>query len=89
MLGETTVGDDVTTIPDSPGVRFCWCPPMEDPDDPDQHEAACAHTAFVEQLKATQSVPLVTPFRRPVMTSACYQASFGWVHVKPGCHCTR
>jgi hypothetical protein len=24
---------------------------------------------------------------KPRPTGACYEASFGWVHVKPGCHC--
>lgn len=79
----------MTTIPDSPAIRFCWCPPMEDPDDPGQHETACAHAAFVEQLRAMQKTPPAERFRRPATTGGCYQASFGWVHVKPGCHCTR
>lgn len=89
----------MTTIPDGAGVRFCWCPPMQDPDDPSQHEAACAHAAFVEQWQARQAVDPIAlrrdlwgPNRRPAPTaipSRCYEASFGWVHVKPGCHCAR
>jgi hypothetical protein len=51
---------------------------MQDPNDPNQHEAACAHAAFVAQIRQHQ---------KP--TAGCYQASFGWVHVKPGCHCVR
>lgn len=27
--------------------------------------------------------------KRVVIPSGCYEASFGWVHVKPGCHCPR
>ncbi|RCH70466.1 hypothetical protein DT019_02975 [Streptomyces sp. SDr-06] len=26
---------------------------------------------------------------RPAVSDSCYQASWGWIHVKPGCHCTR
>ena len=68
----------MTDALDSPALRFCWCPPMQDPNDPNQHEAACAHAAFVAQIRQHQ---------KP--TAGCYQASFGWVHVKPGCHCVR
>jgi hypothetical protein len=70
------------------GVRFCWCPPMDDPNDPAQHEAACAHAAFVEQLAALHAMPLAFPFRAPSTPSdGCYEASFGWVHVRPACRC--
>lgn len=138
---------------DSPAIRFCWCPPMEDPDDPDQHETACAWAAFVEQMQhhrgddmtdtgiqacfcppmndpsdpgqheagclmqtvilnrrfldANNLIPVAGmlidrnhafPFHIPrsrhglpqtSIPGGCYEASFGWVHVKPGCHCTR
>ena len=80
----------MTDALDSPGIRFCWCPPMDDPNDPDQHETACAHAAFVEQLRAMEKTPLLKPFRRPAPTnSGCYEASWGWVHVRPGCRCPR
>lgn len=26
---------------------------------------------------------------RPAVSGGCYEASWGWVHVKPGCHCPR
>lgn len=27
--------------------------------------------------------------RAPGIPGGCYEASFGWVHVRPGCHCPR
>lgn len=72
------------------GIRFCWCPPMNDPDDPAQHEAMCAHAAFEEHLARLHAMPLASPFRTPPAPSGgCYEASFGWVHVKPDCRCSR
>lgn len=89
----------MTDALDSPGIRFCWCPPMQNPDDPDQHEAACAHAVFVAQIRERHPVDpnalrrdLWGPNRLPSPTAIpgrCYEASFGWVHVKPGCHCPR
>ena len=32
--------------------------------------------------------PWLTPFRRE-LSPGCYEASWGWVHVRPGCRCPR
>lgn len=84
----------MTDALDSPAVRFCWCPPMQDPNDPDQHERACAHAAFVATLRnraepvALLRHNLTATAERP-RYGACRKAPWGWVHVKPGCRCPR
>ena len=35
------------------------------------------------------SWPTPPPPAPPTIPGACYEASWGWVHVKPGCHCPR
>lgn len=84
------------------GIRACFCPPMDDSNDPDQHEIGCLHAEVLRMhavwdpkfAKATPSLRsmLWGPNRRPsppAIPGGCYEASWGWVHVKPGCHCPR
>ena len=84
------------------GIRACFCPPMDDSSDPEQHEIGCLHAAvirahaYLDRLFAEAAPPLRNmlwnPTRRPAppaIPDGCYEASFGWVHVKPGCRCSR
>ena len=81
------------------GVRACWCPPMDDSSDPEQHQVGClgAEVIRVHQYWA-ENPPVWEPLRHPVPRSSaagpeipagCYEASFGMVHVRPGCRCPR
>lgn len=79
------------------GIQFCFCGSVDNPDAPEQHEIGCLHAAalafwypkFAEAAPSLRSM-LWGPNRRPnppVSLGGCYEAPFGWVHVKPGCHC--
>lgn len=35
------------------------------------------------------SWPTSPPTAPPAIPGGCYEASFGWVHVRPGCRCPR
>lgn len=47
---------------------------------------------FYQRPNAELRRALWGPIRRqtpPATPTGCYEASWGWVHVKPGCHCPR
>jgi len=73
-------------------IQFCWCPPMENDRDPGQHQGGCIYREWLHIWNRTEDH--VSPFRgrlafgAPVLP-ACYAASWGWVHVRPGCRCPR
>jgi hypothetical protein len=80
------------------GIRLCFCPLMDDRTDPEQHELGCLE-AEARRIHAywSENPPVWEPLLRPVtrlthwappeIPPGCYEASFGWVHVKPGCRC--
>ena len=81
------------------GIRACFCPPMTDSSDPDQHEIGCLHAAVIRahafwdpqfgEAAATLRSTWGLNHRpsRSLIPGGCYEASWGWVHVRPGCHC--
>ena len=81
------------------GVRACWCPPMDDSSDPEQHQVGCLH-AEVIRVRRYWDVEFSRWEYRPrwewgrswsplAIPAGCYRASFGVVHVRPGCRCPR
>lgn len=74
-------------------IQFCWCPPMDDSLDPEQHQVACIYREWLHIWNEQKSYP--SPFRVRVvpalaqLSPGCYEASFGRVHVKPACTCER
>ncbi|MFE2407063.1 hypothetical protein ACFXDE_01830 [Kitasatospora sp. NPDC059408] len=46
----------------------------------EQFEAWTPFTAMADSVFRVSCRP-------PEISAACYEASFGWVHVKPGCRC--
>lgn len=82
------------------GIQLCFCPPMVDRADPEQHQVGCLEAEARRAHRYwTENPPVWQPFRRPLPTGrgyypatipgGCYEASFGWVHVRPGCRCPR
>lgn len=81
------------------GIRACFCASLNNPDDPEQHENGCLGAAVIRAhafwdpkfAEAAANFRLLWNLDRrpspPAIPSGCYEASFGWVHVKPGCRC--
>lgn len=93
----------MSSVDEAPVIGLCFCPPMPDPDDPDLHRAGCYHAevlyrrAFWNRLVA-ETVEVLVPrnlyFNRrcyvpSTLPTGCYEASFGWVHVRSVCRCER
>ena len=78
-------------------VRACWCPPMDDSSDPEQHRVGCLHAEVIRVRRYWDAEFSRWEYRprwewgrswsRPAIPSGCYRASFGMVHVRPGCRC--
>lgn len=82
------------------GIRACFCAAVDDPSDPEEHDIDCLHAEVLRtrafwdpqfaEAAANLRRMLWGPNRRPspsAIPGGCYEASFGWVHVKPGCRC--
>lgn len=94
--GADGAGDDVAAV--DRGIQLCFCPPMADRADPEQHQGGCLE-AEARRIRAfwAENPPNVElcwalwgPGRRPSLSAippGCYEASFGRVHVRPGCRC--
>jgi len=82
----------VVMTADSPTIQFCFCPPMDDSSDPDQHQTGCIYREWLYIWNRHRSYS--SPFRdrqsaASVVSPGCREASFGWVHVRPSCRCSR